>query len=132
MFIIGKTKRHIDQAMLDYDDQEEAIQVLGRPYLITNFKPEQLKFKSGTVKLITMEDVRKRLVFTHARLAAASFIISNDPLLVVKILAELEHYELSIDLALAYGVGVGYSIAVLMKHFNPDNFDGDSRMEIDD
>lgn len=106
--------------------------MLGRSYLLANVRPEQLKFKSGTVKIITMEEVRRRLVFTHARLTAGTCIISNDPLLVVKILAELGQYELSIDLALAYGVGVGYSIAVLMKQFNPDNTEGDSNMEVDE
>lgn len=34
----------------------------------------------------------------------------------VKFLSELEQHELAIDLALAYNLGVGYSVAAFMDH----------------
>lgn len=63
--IIGKSKR-FDASLAEFDTEE--LLRKGRSYLIDHVKPEGLKLKSGVLKPITLEDVKKRLIFAHARL----------------------------------------------------------------
>lgn len=76
------------------------------------------KLLKGEVHTVTAQEIKKQLLFAQGRMVCSEYFIENDVDQVVKILAELEEYELAIDLALESkdpAVNVAYPLAVMMS-----------------
>ena len=82
------------------------------------------KLLKGEVRTISAQEIKKQLLFTHGRIICSEYFIENDLDQVVKILAELEEYDLAIDLAIESqdpNVSVAYPISVMLEKVSAKN-----------
>jgi hypothetical protein len=76
------------------------------------------KFLHGQIKRVSIEDIKAALILTQARISSSDYIISNEPSVIAKYLAETKQYEQAVELCLAFKVSPAYPIALMIKEYH--------------
>ena len=93
------------------------------------------KFKHGELKRVGIEDIKAGIILTQARIECAEYIITNEPKVIAQYLAEIKHFEIAIDICLAFKESPAYPIALMLKEYHSIYFkegDGDYQKNIGD
>ena len=100
------------------DSLEETIAKRGLQQLVEDNASFDSRFLHGEVRRVTVENIKAQLILTQARLTSAEYVISSEPLVIAQYLAEIKHYELAVDLCIAFKQSPSYPITLKLKEYH--------------
>lgn len=106
-----------------YENSEDLISEKGYS-LLNETDKSQLKFCQGSLKIITKEEISRKLVIVEARIKCAYYTKSECAKELLEILVEIKEFNLALHLGHQHkNLGISYPMAYLLKSLSDEDKD---------